>query len=289
MRIAGNKLSDIKRYFANELGEMYTESEILYMFRLAAEEINGFSLQFIHFNPDERVNESDLVKYSQWVKRLRNKEPLQYISGKSWFCGLELKVNEHVLIPRPETEELVNYVLESNPPSNAAILDVCTGSACIALALKHYMPYSVVTATDISENALKLAAENAERLQLNCEFIETDFLTDWMRFSNQTWDVIASNPPYVPESMHGTLSEQVLREPHLALFVSDADPLIFYDKLGALASKALKQGGILIAECHFDSAGEIMTLWQNKYDLTCVQLFDMQGINRFVKANLAPK
>jgi len=289
MRIAGNKLSDIKRYFASELGEMYTESEILYMFRLAAEEINGFSLQFIHFNPDERVNESDLVKYSQWVKRLRNKEPLQYISGKSWFCGLQLTVNEHVLIPRPETEELVNDVLESRPPANASILDVCTGSGCIALALKHYMEHSVVTATDISVEALKLARENGERLQLNCEFIETDFLTNWMRFSNQTWDIIASNPPYIPESLHGTLSEQVLREPHLALFVSDVDPLIFYDKLGALASKSLKPGGMLIAECHFDRAAEIMTLWQNKYNLTCIQLSDMQGVNRFVKANLAPK
>ena len=289
MRIAGNKLSDIKRYFASELGEMYTESEILYMFRLAAEEINGFSLQFIHFNPDERVNESDLVKYSQWVKRLRNKEPLQYISGKSWFCGLQLTVNEHVLIPRPETEELVNYVLESRPPANASILDVCTGSGCIALALKHYMEHSVVTATDISVEALKLARENGERLQLNCEFIETDFLSDSARFANQTWDIIASNPPYIPESLHGTLSEQVLREPHLALFVSDVDPLIFYDKLGALASKSLKPEGMLIAECHFDRAGEIMTLWQNKYNLICVQLSDMQGVNRFVKANLAPK
>jgi release factor glutamine methyltransferase len=151
------------------------------------------------------------------------------------------------------------------------------------------MEHSVVTATDISVEALKLAHENGERLQLNCEFIETDFLSDSARFANQTWDIIASNPPYIPESLHGTLSEQVLREPHLALFVSDIDPLIFYDKLGALASQSLKPEGMLIAECHFDRAGEIMTLWQNKYNLTCIQLSDMQGVNRFVKANLAPK
>jgi release factor glutamine methyltransferase len=289
MRIAGNKLSDIKKYFGTELAGLYTDQEILYMFRLSAEEINGFSIQFLHFNPEERVNESDLVKYSQWVKRLRSREPLQYIAGKTWFCGLELMVNKDVLIPRPETEELVNYVLECRPPSNASILDVCTGSGCIALALKHYMEHSVVTATDLSDSALNLARKNAELLHLPCEFVLADFLAEYSRFSTQTWDVIVSNPPYVPQSLSNTLSDQVLQEPHMALFVNDSNPLVFYEALAELASSALKPGGILIAECHFDKAEEVEALWRDKYNLTCSQLSDMQGVNRFVKARAKEK
>lgn len=284
MRIAGNRLSDIKRYFEQELSALYSKQEILYMYRLAAEEINGFSIQHLHFYPDDRVNESDLVHYSTWVKRLKKGEPLQYVSGKAWFCGLELKVNEHVLIPRPETEELVNYALESRPPSNALILDVCTGSGCIALALKHYLPNSVVMATDVSPNALNVAAENAKRHSLECNFVERDFLKDRSMFEHQAWDVIVSNPPYVPESMRDTLSVQVLNEPHLALFVGDDNPLIFFDLLGQLAEKSLKAGGFLLVECHFDQAEDIAKLWTEKYALKCEFLLDMQGVKRFVRA-----
>lgn len=261
---------------------MYSKDEILYMFRLAAEEINGFSIQFLHFNPEERVQESDLIVYSSWVKRLRAGEPLQYVSGNAWFCGLELHVNNHVLIPRPETEELVNYILENGPVKNASILDVCTGSGCIALALKHYLPHSVVTATDISAGALQVAEANAKRLQLECSFVQKDFLKSWSEFSSGSWDVIVSNPPYIPESFKQTIQNQVLQEPHEALFVQDAQALIFYEALGMLAVGSLKDGGLLIAECHFDKTNEVSELWRSRFGLECVQLDDLQGVSRFV-------
>ncbi|MCB0820749.1 MAG: HemK family protein methyltransferase, partial [Bacteroidetes bacterium] len=167
---------------------------------------------------------------------------------------------------------------------NAAILDVCTGSGCIALALKHYLPHSVVTATDISVGALEVAEANAKRLNLDCRFEQKDFLKSWAEFSSGNWDVIVSNPPYIPESFMQTIQNQVLQEPHEALFVQDMQALIFYEALGMLAAASLNEGGLLIAECHFDKTNEVAELWRSRFGFECTQLDDLQGISRFVLA-----
>ncbi|MEX1188262.1 MAG: peptide chain release factor N(5)-glutamine methyltransferase [Bacteroidia bacterium] len=283
MRIAGNTLSDIKRYFDTELSEEYDVSERLALFRLVAGEINGFSMLHLHLNPNDRVNESDLITYSQWVKRLKNFEPIQYITGKSWFMDLELEVNPSVLIPRPETEELVNFILIENPSKEVRIIDACSGSGCIALALKHYLPQANVSGFDISEAAIETAKKNAKKNALDVLFFHADLLNEVNWVIEGEIDILVSNPPYIPQIEKSNLAKHVyMSEPEIALFVADEDPLIFYRHLGNLAKRKLKAGGLLVSECHQDFTTEVADLWK-KMGLANPEIhYDLSGNPRFV-------
>lgn len=220
------------------------------------------------------------------LQRLLTHEPVQYVLGEVWFYKMKLKVNEHVLIPRPETEELVEWVLEEFKiqNSNFKILDVGTGSGCIAVALKKELPAAEVSAIDVSADALTIAKENAEDQNVKIDFINIDFLNEQLWSSLTSFNIIVSNPPYIPEKEISSLAENVVEyEPHLALFVTDADPFIFYKKIAAFANEHLKEDGKVFVELNERYAEEVKLIFEEKNFTTEVKK-DIYGRERMLKA-----
>lgn len=282
MKIKGNQVSDIKTYFENELSTIYSKNEVLVLFRIAAEHINGFSMNQLHLFPETRVLESELLKYSFFVKRLKNHEPYQYITGYTWFTDLKILVNESVLIPRPETEELVNCLLENNTLKNPKILDVCTGSGCIALALKHYITAAEVLACDISSTALATAKNNAAALSLNVAFYEADALTEPLE-AFENLDFLITNPPYITLREKATLAKNVTDfEPGIALFVPDDDALIFYKSISKWGKKLLNDCGMVLMECNTAHVDEVAELLIGDGYSIVKQHADLNGLPRWV-------
>lgn len=184
-------------------------------------------------NPGRELSSSEINKFEDSISRLQNHEPIQYIIGETEFFGLKFRVNEHVLIPRPETEELVQWILddigENSAGSKLEILDIGTGSGCIAISLAKHLPQSKISAIDISEKALKIARENAEINNVEINFMQADILQK--ELLEEKYDVIVSNPPYVRELEKQEMQRNVLEhEPEMALYVKDEDPLIFTGK-----------------------------------------------------------
>jgi release factor glutamine methyltransferase len=284
MNIPGNRIADVRRYFDEQLKDLYSPSEIMALFRMASEKINGWSMIQIHLEPDTRINESDLLQYSFFVKRLRKNEPVQYIMGKAWFCGLEIGVAPGVLIPRPETEELVNGLLELGIHENAVMLDACTGSGCIALALKNYLPNAQVFACDLSEEALAIAQKNASELDLDVQFFQADLLQP-IQTELPALDVLISNPPYIPISEREGMATHVKeQEPHMALFVPDEDPMLFYRHLATQGLALLKPGALLLAESHSALTAEVAACW-NAAGYEAVEIHDdLSGLPRWLSA-----
>jgi release factor glutamine methyltransferase len=263
MRIAGNKISDIKKYFYQELDQHYNQGEILILFRMAVQHINGLSHLDIHFEPDLRVQESDVLQYSFFVKRLVQGEPVQYIMGYAWFMDLKIQVQSGVLIPRPETEELANLALmELQGIPAPVILDACSGSGCIALALKYYCTQAKVVGLELSDDAIRISKENAEALQLDVNFEKVDVLQ--LDHWNEPVDVLISNPPYISNLERDSLSVQVRDfEPAMALFVDDPDVLLFYRKLSKFGLNSVKSGGLIALECHFENTEKVAEILTN--------------------------
>lgn len=203
--------------------------------------------------PDRELTSEEQRRFEQLTARLQAGEPLQYVLGQADFYGMKLEVNPEVLIPRQETEELVAWVLSTARQlalPAPAILDVGTGSGCIALAIQKKLPYARVCAWDVSEGALDVARRNGQRLGLAVAFEQADVLT-WRQLPRAEWNFIVSNPPYIPRSEAGLMPEHVMaHEPHLALFVDDPDPLLFYRAIMALAAQQLSAGGWLFFECN---------------------------------------
>jgi len=189
--------------------------------------------------------------------RLKNFEPIQYILGETEFYGLKLAVNPFVLIPRPETEELVQWIIKSQLPENCKILDIGTGSGCIALALKNELKNAEVFGTDISENALVVARQNAIKNNLDVDFFQADILK-WEKIDWKTFDVIVSNPPYIRESEKKLIHPNVINhEPASALFVADSNPLVFYRSIAIFAKKQLSGNGLLFFEINENLGSEM--------------------------------
>lgn len=197
---------------------------------------------------------------SEMLKRLMKGGPIQYVLGKAEFCGMELNVGSGVLIPRPETEELVEVVRKSQDNNAENILDICTGSGCIALALKKFFPNANVEGWDISDDALGIAIENATKLDLNVAFLKKDVLSICNdELESGKYDVIVSNPPYICQEERNGMEKNVLDfEPDLALFVPDDNPLMFYDKIATLATVMLRGGGLLAFEINRKYGEEIV-------------------------------
>jgi len=247
--------------------------------------MNWSASEFL-LNQGERLSESDLLHVRSFVKGLLNEQPFQYLIGETDFYGLTISCDSRALIPRPETEELVAWIVETDA-NPKRILDCCTGSACIALALKSIYTDSIVQALDFSAEALKLSAENAKKLDLNIELIQENVLSFSQKFLSDSidFDVIVSNPPYIPEKEKVTMSAHVLEhEPAMALFVDDDDPIIFYKELIKFAEHKLVKGGYLFFELH-----ELYGIEVRDY----LQLFgfehieirkDLQGKSRMLKA-----
>lgn len=251
------------QYIKKELEGVYPELEIKGMTRIILEWVTGWNYTEQMVNRQTQLEETMKRKIDPIIERLKKFEPIQYILGEAEFYGLKIKVSPAVLIPRPETEELVNYVLEKNPKPDVRILDIGTGSGCIALALKQQLKEAEVKGVDISDAALEFARENARINQLQVEFIQADVLR-WEKCSWGKYNIIVSNPPYIRESEKFQMNKNVLDfEPGEALFVSDNNPLIFYRRISEFAIKNLDDNGFLFFEINENMAVEMNDLFKS--------------------------
>ena len=233
----------LKIYFSDELSYLYDDMEIESFYYIILEEIHQFKRIDIALNPSRVLNSEELKRWQEIIFELKKQKPIQYILGKTDFFGLPFYVNENVLIPRPETEELVQLIIENNKLQSQTkeikILDIGTGSGCIAIAIAKNIKNTIVYALDVSEKALFVAKKNADLNNVNIQFLQNDILN--LNALVDNFDIIISNPPYVRLKEKQEMNSNVLDcEPHLALFVSDEDPLLFYRKIVQLADKNLK-------------------------------------------------
>ena len=263
-------IKSLKTHFFSELQTIQEDSEIESFFFILTEFLHNLKRIDVSLHPEFEVSETDLEKWKTIISELKTEKPIQYITGEAWFYGLRFEVNENTLIPRPETEELVEWIVESQKSkvesqkskaqnliiqksNNLTILDIGTGSGCIPIALKKEIPNAQVSAIDISEKALEMARKNASDNQVEVNFIQQDILTSQhLNISTSQpllFDVIVSNPPYVRNLEKQEIKRNVLDyEPHLALFVDDSDALLFYRKIAQLALKSLAPNGKLFFE-----------------------------------------
>lgn len=234
----------------NELSTLYPEIELQSVCRLLISKITGFSFTEILVNKNTKFCEHQQEILNNYLHKLKKGMPIQYVTGETEFCGLNLMVNESVLIPRPETEELVELVLQE-VDKESFILDVGTGSGCIAVALQYFLPKAKVFACDIAVDSLSVAEHNARKHGLNICFFQTDILQETK--SDKQYHVIVSNPPYIPLREKKEIMPRVKNfEPERALFVPDYDPLLFYRKIAQFAVNYLFPGGTLFFEIHRD-------------------------------------
>lgn len=250
----------ISNYIHLQLKDYFTKGEIRVFTQLILEKICGSSnlkRDNCKFND---LSESEKQKIDSIVKRLIKHEPIQYILGETVFYGLTFKVNGSVLIPRPETEELVEWILQEEKEKNLSILDVGTGSGCIAVTLAKKMEFAKVDAWDISEEALQTANKNAKLNNVSVSYFNRDILNESLTI-NKKYDIIVSNPPYIIEEEKKIMARNVLDfEPHKALFVDDSNPLLFYEHIAALAKRTLNKGGRLYFEINQEKGEEIVQM-----------------------------
>lgn len=269
----------MKGYLSSQLCNLYNEREAGNIIAELFRSYKNWNRADILLNANSRISESEMLQFHFAAKRLAQGEPLQYIVGHTWFRGLEIKVNPGVLIPRPETEELVQLVLNKNSFISPRVLDIGTGSGCIAISLKNEIPDAHVSAIDISENALLIAKQNAELNKAEINFIHQDILT--ADLGTHKYDVIVSNPPYIPLSEKGEMRKQVTEhEPDLALFVPDENALVFYNKIIALAKKYLSSDGKVFCEIHERMEGALKIEFEKNGVKSFDFLQDMQGKTR---------
>ncbi|MEE9349573.1 MAG: peptide chain release factor N(5)-glutamine methyltransferase [Flavobacteriaceae bacterium] len=278
-------IKQLQRIFTSELSILYPQTEIDAFFYNLCDAYLNLKRVDIALNPDELVNDE---RFHSALNDLVAQKPIQYIIGKTEFYGLEFSVNENVLIPRPETEELVNWIIEdSTKKESFNILDIGTGSGCIAIALAKNLSSAKISALDISKKALEIAKKNALNNNVAITFIEDDILTVKTKKSSFKYDVIVSNPPYVRELEKEQMQNNVLdNEPHLALFVSDDNPLLFYDAIANFAKLNLTKNGVLYFEINQYLGDKTVELLTNK-GLKNIELKkDIFGVDRMLKAEL---
>jgi release factor glutamine methyltransferase len=276
---ADNSIKSVFKYFEEKLSNQFSKREIKLFAEISLEVKFGLGKSDVILN-SRKFSESELLELRSIVKRIKGNEPIQYILNNAHFYGLEFYIKEGVLIPRPETEELVDLILKESP--KGTVLDIGTGSGIIAITLKSMAPALRVKAVDVSESALSIAKKNAELNRVEVEFEKMDVLTN--DFINDSFDIIVSNPPYVLESDKAKMSESVLDfEPGLALFVPDNDPLRFYKRITTLAVKHLAKDGRLYFEIYEDFGLEVKELLM-KAGFSKVEIVkDLQGKDRIVK------
>jgi release factor glutamine methyltransferase len=294
------KMADAERYISGRLQEVYEESEAKNIADLLIEHITSLSKnERLSRNEYEITPEQELA-FREDIQRLLKHEPIQYLMNKSWFYGLELFVDPSVLIPRPETEELVEWVINDIKASGLdvftrdmagadktnllKILDVGTGSGCIALALKKAMPKAEIWGCDMSEEALNVARRNGSALDIRVDFQGLNFLDPEQQRQLPTVNILVSNPPYIPIKDKQLMDRNVVEhEPHLALFVPNDDPLVFYRALAKFGMHRLYENGSIYMEIHEDLGNQVTDLFKEQGYFSVVVKKDMQGKNRMVK------
>lgn len=278
-------LSQIHDSFLSSITHIYDKNEAENIWHLIIDNLTGINLKSnnnSNFSPDGCF--IDMI--NQIKRRLQKGEPIQYILNEAWFYDIPFFVNPHVLVPRPETEELVNWVIKETQIHNLTIVDIGTGSGCIPIILKRKIPNAEVISCDISEEALHIAQKNAAKYKTDIQFLHLDFLNseNWKTLPKA--NIIVSNPPYIPQKEKTTMHNNVvLYEPHQALFVNDEKPLIFYEALAAAGKKILYPGGKIYVEIHENFGSQTVELFEKEGYKTTLK-HDMQGKDRFIKASL---
>lgn len=283
------KIKEYRTQFIDALTPMYDTGEAESFFYLILEEKHQLKRIDLALHPDLVFSEAEIVVWNSILEQLKQEIPVQYILGKTSFYGLDFEVNENVLIPRPETEELVEWILECQKSKvesqKIRILDIGTGSGCIAISLAKNIPNAQVFAIDVSEKALATARINAENNSVNVTFINQNILeTEDLQ---QQFDIIVSNPPYVRNLEKEEIKKNVLdNEPHLALFVEDNEALIFYKKIAELAQKNLSENGQLYFEINQYLGKEMIDLLE-KMNFAAIELRkDIYGNDRMIRASV---
>jgi len=280
-------VSDLFHLARKSLLAYYDHNEATQLVSILFEHYAGLTRKDMIIDPERKVSEEVKLGIAQAIERLLKHEPVQYITGFAHFCGNEFRVTPDVLIPRPETEELVRWVLDENQEKHhLRILDVGTGSGCIAISLWLRFQDAEVYAFDLSEPALAVAAQNNEELGSEVQFRKLNFLNrdEW---PDKKFDIIVSNPPYIPRKNKDLIPLNVAGfEPSLALFVPDDNPLIFYDALADFASINLKINGSVFMEIHEHFAGQICELFRNAGFSQIDLRTDINGKTRMVKAGM---
>lgn len=280
-----NQSGHIRMIFINELEKLYDSREAENITFLVFQHFKNWNRFQLKENENTGLSESELLKFHFALKELKTGKPLQYVLGETEFYGLKFFVNESVLIPRPETEELVHLVIndcKKNHLSSPVILDIGTGSGCIPAALKKNIPDSVVMATDVSEASLVVAKKNAEINGVEIQFFHHDILSGKDVMEGKA-DIIISNPPYIPEKEKNILHKNVVDfEPHIALFSPDNEPLKFYIAISLFAKEKLKRNGKLFFEVHENFAKDVKQLMEENGFGEVEVVKDMQEKERMV-------
>ena len=301
MKILSNETGAMIKYFREELKNLYPKNELENFIFLAFEHYLGFSKTDLIMNKSKNINEPEFLRLNRVVEELKQNKPIQYILEETEFYGLKFKVTPDVLIPRPETEEMVQWIIndtnllkmqglsQSEKLKKMTILDIGTGSGCIAIVLKKNLSQAKVLATDVSKAALSIARENAKKNGVTITFQYIDLLK-YSKFSVsgfENYDIIVSNPPYVRISEQKQMEKNVLDyEPHLALFVGDKNPLLFYDLISDIALKRLKKNGKLYFEINEKYGSAIKRLIIRKGFSNVLLNKDIRGRERMICGQL---
>ncbi len=287
MKKSEEDISAIRKRFLESVREIYDDREAGVILDWLFEEISGVKKSTFVTDPELFLSLHMIGKLEEAVRRLKDHTPIQYITGISYFCGLKFRVNETVLIPRPETEELVSLVVnENNHRSGLRILDIGTGSGCIAVTLASKLDHPENTGIDIGNAALEVARQNAFLNNVKADFKLIDILDERSWRSLDMFDLIVSNPPYVRESEKALMKRNVLdHEPFQALFVPDKDPLLFYRAISLFAAEHLLPGGIIYLEINENFAKEVIGLFIVAGFENTKIYHDLRGKERMVKAS----
>lgn len=296
------KIGEAEKYIIEGLTGIYEESESATIAQLVLEECTGQSRTYLLLNKKEPLPANQESKLKEYLQRLQQHEPVQYLLNKAWFYGMELYVDRNVLIPRPETEELVDWIvrdvkasgmpvfergpMQADVTNQLKVLDVGSGSGCIALALKKAMPKAEVWGCDVSDEALNVARRNGAALDIRVDFQSINFLNEAEQSSLPIVDIIVSNPPYIPFSDKASMQANVLDyEPHTALFVPNDDALLFYKAIAQFARKRRYPNGAIYLEIHEDLGVAVENLFRSEGYQKVEIKKDMQGKERMVKVS----
>ena len=286
LRFRSNRVRDIIALFHEELDVLYSSGEVDAFIEILFEEYLGWDRVKLLLNREMSIDQSDLLRFHWALEDLNKYHPIQHIVGHTDFCGCRISVSPDVLVPRPETEEIVNWVVNqfSTLNSQLSILDLCTGSGCIAIALKRAFPQAEVTAVDLSDKALVIARQNADNNNVAINFVHDDVLDPQFRIQNSKFNIIISNPPYVMEKERSLMRRNVLDyDPAMALFVPDDDPLRFYRAIATIARQNLTPDGQLVVEINEALADETCAVLEG-FNIKVHN--DFRGRPRWISAKL---
>ena len=280
--------ADIINYLCQCMGDLYPAEEARRIARIvAAHKCKESEIKFL-IEPNEIIEIEDIEHIA---KELAAGRPIQYITGECEFCGIKFAIREGALIPRPETEELVMWATErAKDMISPRIADICTGSGCIAISLAKLLPNAIITATDISDEAISLAKENVAHTGAEVEIIKDDALNGLQALRGENFDIIVSNPPYIPLSERKTMHINVTHhEPHIALFVEDNNPLLFYRAIARAARELLSKDGYLMFEIHSPLSIECAEMLQEEGYIHIEVRKDLFGRDRMICCQTLPK